>query len=108
MPLFVTNNRKNMLSHIKYVLIFLAINLFADFNFTIPAIVTGNGSPNLSVNGETAENPQIATDSISKYVYAIWRRFDGSNHIIQAAISSCNCSEINENSFSNRNLRLKR
>jgi hypothetical protein len=47
-----------------------------------------DGSPNLSDSGEWALNPQIVTDSTGQYVYAIWRRYDGSNYRIQVAISS--------------------
>ncbi|NGX32782.1 MAG: hypothetical protein K1060chlam4_00834, partial [Candidatus Anoxychlamydiales bacterium] len=46
------------------------------------------GSPNLSVSDQDAFNAQIATDSSGGYVYAVWERSDGTNTIIQAAISS--------------------
>ncbi len=77
-----------MLSYLKYLLIFLSISVFAEVNFTNPTIVTGDGgSPNLSNNGKDDNNPQIALDS-SGHVYAIWNRSNGTNYIIQVAISN--------------------
>jgi hypothetical protein len=47
-----------------------------------------DGTPNLSDSGKEAFEPQIATDDTGEHVYAIWRRYDGTNTIIQVAISS--------------------
>jgi hypothetical protein len=49
---------------------------------------TGTTSPNLSESGEEASLPQITTDATGQYVYAIWERYDGTNYIIQVAITS--------------------
>ena len=70
------------------ILVLLFINCFSDVNFTIPTTTPTGISPNLSEAGEGALRPQITTDSTGKYVYAVWNRSDGSNQIIQVAISS--------------------
>ncbi len=51
----------------------------------------GTTTPNLSDPGPPGGNaftPQITTNSSGRYVYALWYRSDGSNNIIQLAISS--------------------
>jgi hypothetical protein len=49
-----------------------------------PTIVTGSSIPNLSLDGQTAQNPQITTDASGLHVYVIWARSNGTNFIIQA------------------------
>ncbi len=71
------------------LMIFASANIFAEVNFVDPVTVTGDGgTPNLSDDGQSADYPQIATDSTGKYVYAVWFRYNNSNFIIQTAISS--------------------
>ncbi|NGX33900.1 MAG: hypothetical protein K1060chlam1_00242 [Candidatus Anoxychlamydiales bacterium] len=49
----------------------------------------GTLTPNLSVIGKQADEPNLATDSTGKFVYAVWdRKNDSSNEIVQIAISS--------------------
>jgi hypothetical protein len=56
-----------------------------------PTTVTGNGTPNLSINGQNATTAAIATDNSGRYVYAAWQRVNSSgNTIIQVAVSSDN------------------
>lgn len=43
---------------------------------------------NLTQAGFDVKNPDITTDSTGQYVYATWSKTDGSNYIIQVAISS--------------------
>jgi hypothetical protein len=63
--------------------------LFASGDFVDPTTTPADdGTPNLSDSGEPAFEPQIATSSTGKYVYATWYRSDGTNSRIQVAISS--------------------
>lgn len=57
--------------------------------WTYPLAVTGDGgTPNLSMSGQNADSPQIATDSSGRHVYAIWKRFSDNVSVIQAVKSS--------------------
>jgi hypothetical protein len=53
-----------------------------------PTSTPAGTSPNLSVEGMPADNPYITTDATGQYVYAIWKRFNSSQYVIQVAISS--------------------
>jgi hypothetical protein len=69
----------------------IQVAISSDYGVTFSSPTTtsaDDGAPNLSDSGEAARNPQIATDDTGKYVYAIWRRFDGTDYRIQVAISS--------------------
>nr|NGX52331.1 hypothetical protein [Candidatus Anoxychlamydiales bacterium] len=69
----------------------IQVAISSDFGqtWTGPTTTPTGIAPNLSVSGQDAENPQIATDSSGRYVYAVWYRYDGANDaIIQVAISS--------------------
>jgi len=59
----------------------------AEVNFSDPTTTPTGSIPNLSDAGQTAQEPQITTNSTGQYVYAIWQRLDGSTDIIQVAIS---------------------
>lgn len=47
-----------------------------------------NVSPDISVSNQNSDQPQITTDASGQYVYATWLKFNGSNNIVQVAISS--------------------
>jgi len=68
----------------------IQVAISSDFGVTWidPTITPTGTSPNLSDPGQNAQFPKIATDSSGRYVYTVWYRLDGTNNIIQAAISS--------------------
>ena len=39
----------------------------------------------LSISGENASNPQVATDPVGNVIVTVWQRSNGTNQIIQAA-----------------------
>ncbi len=68
----------------------IQVAISSDFGvtWTDPTTTPTGTSPNLSVSGNSATISQIATDSSGRYVYAVWVRSNGTNNIIQVAISS--------------------
>jgi hypothetical protein len=85
--MFKFSKGMHMLSFLKKIpLIFVAVTLSASSDFFNPTTTPG-GTPNLSVSGENAESPQIATDATGEHVYATWRRSDGTDYLIQVTRS---------------------
>ncbi len=81
---------KILKSYIILIAIILNSSIFAiNVNFSNPiSTPPGTVPPNLSDPGGNALGPEITTDSSGRYIYAMWKRFDGSNFISQVAISS--------------------
>jgi hypothetical protein len=71
-------------------LIQVARSLNYGVDFSDPLSTPTGSPPNLSVSGEDAAEPQIATDATGERVYATWNRNDGTNTIIQVARSTNN------------------
>ncbi|NGX35420.1 MAG: hypothetical protein K1000chlam1_00243 [Candidatus Anoxychlamydiales bacterium] len=69
-------------------LVFLNASIFAlNVNFSDPTS-TPFGTPDLSDSNENAVDSQITTDNSGRYVYAIWKRDDGTvTYVIQTTTS---------------------